>query len=494
MPKAGESFTDPATGKTYKYTEGNQWREYVNGKKTNTLLPGNSFAGGASAGAAGTPARSQEHTQQLALAQQLVQNQVGTGPNSITQAQADAEIARLQGLSFNDLKSANEAAQTATGSPRAPSSPQSQPFGAATGLNPLASPAPYKTPTDIANTQDLLNQQNVSRQEAINRPGELNAFGGSNYVQNPDGTVTRVSTIGNLNPMDTAGWTGEQFSNQSYIDRALQGIAGEGGENNKGMAGLLPQLRGMFSEALNFNNAPAAPDANGYQADRSHVENSLYDRFAQVNEPLFERQQAQFREQMANRGIPPGSEKYKQQYEQLQRAQNDARQSARTNAIQLGGQEQQRLFEDTNTLRGNSINETMTLRQNPLNELKGLLGTVNPVNMPQFNQTANVNVPQTDFANIANSFLTRASNEELAKAGFANQLAVQGLAGEQALAQQAQGFQNQQTLNDQNFQHQQQLNQQNRPSFGQTLGGLGGGFLGGLFSGLGNSFGSSLFG
>lgn len=438
---------------------------------------------------------------ELQQAKSNLQRQVGDpASGGITQAQADAEFARLQKAPLNEVIRGNLAASaqnSGQAGPRAPGYPQSAPFGAANGQNPLASEAPYKTPSDIVNTQDLLNQQNISRQQALNRMGELNPFGGQNYIQNPDGTITKVNTIGDLNPLDTAGWTGEQYRNQSYIDRALQAIAGEGGANNQGQAGLLPQLRGMFSKGLDYGGFNPIPTSDQFSSDRGRVEDSLYNRFATVNEPVFRKQQEDFEQQMADRGIAPGSELYQKQYEQLQRAQNDARQSARTSAIGMGGQEQQRLFENANTVRNQQIGEAQQLRAQPLTDLRGLLSAVNPVNLPQFNATANINVPTTDFAGPADNFLTRASNLETAKLGFANQLALANLNIEAAKESQAQGFQNQQALNQQEFGFQQQLANQNKPKspgFGDYLGSVGGGFLGGLLSGFGNKAGQSLFG
>ena len=55
MAKKGDKYTSP-DGKTWVYTEGNHWREYVNGKPTNNVtkdstppgsIPGSGGAGGA---------------------------------------------------------------------------------------------------------------------------------------------------------------------------------------------------------------------------------------------------------------------------------------------------------------------------------------------------------------------------------------------------------------------------------------------------------------
>lgn len=368
-----------------------------------------------------------------------------------------------------------------------PSSPLPRPFGGSV----IGNDQPYKTPGQIYNAQEAANQQNISQQLNVNRLGEISPYGSLQYVQGPNGEQIKVQTIGNQNPLTAAAWQGEQFQNQSYIDRALQAIAGEGGANNQGQAGLLPQLRGMFSSGLDFSNLSPAPNANNFGADRASAEKSLYDAFSQRNEPLFKQQSEELQQQLANRGIPIGSDLYNRTMESLGRQQSDARLQANAQATQFGQNEQNMLFNNALQARNQGIGEAQTLRNQPLTDLRGLLSAVNPLQLPQFNQTANVNVPTNNFAGTADNFLTRNSNADLAKAGFANQLALANLNNEAASQMQQAGFQNQQALQQQqqNF-----LAGQNNNSGSSFLGQLGGGFLGGLFGGVGNSFGQSIGG
>jgi hypothetical protein len=366
---------------------------------------------------------------------------------------------------------------------QAPSAPLPSAF-----QNPqIKSDVDNESPEGIANTQGGLDQQYISDQMAANRPNEINAFGASQYVQGPDGTITRLSSVGNVNPLTSLGWQGEQYQNQSYIDRALQAIAGEGGANNQGQSGLLPQLRGMFSSGLDFQNFSPVPTADQFSGDRQRVEDSLYKRFADVNEPLFNRQREQFDQTMANRGIPVNSQLYNQQLEQLNRSQNDARQSARTQAVSMGGQEDQRLYENAGTSRNQQINEALTQRNQPLTDLRGLLSAVNPLQLPQFNQTANVNVAQNPYSQLADNSLNRATSLQTAQFGPAATIEAAQIGAESALAQGAQQFQNQQALNQQQFGYQQQLANQNQPSSSSFWGNLGGAALNGFFSGVGNN-------
>lgn len=479
--KAGTkvTFSDGSTGYV---TEGKNYRIDSGpnkGKLWSGAAPGTAPA--PAAGVPATPVVTQDKLLELQRAAENLQNQVGSG--GISQVQADAEFNRLQNTSLNEIRAGNQAASAITGSPNAPDTPQVTPFGEAQGYTPLGSEKNANTPVGITNTQDLLNQQYASRQQALNRPDEVNPFGGKDFIQNPDGTVTQVSTIGNLDPKAVQGWTGQQFGNQSYIDRSLQAIAGEGGQNNQGFAGLLPQLRGMFSKPLDYSGFSAVPTSDQFGAERQRVEDQLYKRFADVNEPIFQKQLEDFQQQMANQGVTPDTVKYKNQFEQLQRAQNDARQGTRAQALGMGGQEQQRFYENALITRGQQIWEAQQLRGQPLSELRGLLSSVNPVQMPQFNQTANINVPATNFAGSAENALTRKANLESAKLGFANQMALAELGASAAAAQQQQGFQNQQALSNQQFQQNQDLQNQNKPGFGDYAAGFLGPVLG---AGIGN--------
>lgn len=373
------------------------------------------------------------------------------------------------------------------GNQPSPAPPLPAPFGP-TGVT---NKTPLNTAQDITNAQAPLNQQYISQQLALNRPSEVNPYGTSTYYTDPTGRQIRVSGIGNVSPEASQAWTGEQFQNQSYIDRALQAIAGEGGANNQGMAGYLGQLRQLGATPFDYSGITALPSANDYGADRQRIEDSIYNQYSSVFEPQFQKERSDFEQQMADRGIAPGNAQYTKLLDDLTRRQNEQRQQIRGQAIQEGGQEQQRLFENTVGLRSQGIKERLQQRQQPLSEFSTVLGLVNPYQQPQFSGMSNVAVPQNDLAGAALNLKGLANQLAGIKLQGENALAVMGLQGENAQSlQQLQG-QQQQQLQQNQFQNQQNLlNQQQN----QNRGNFWGNILGSVGSGLAAGLGSSLFG
>lgn len=99
-----------------------------------------------------------------------------------------------------------------------------------------------------------------------------------------------------------------------------------------------PAMQSRINAVQNYT-APQA-DAN----TRTRIENQIYNTWKGRNDPVFAQQWNDFRQQMANQGIPETSELYKRQATQLSQQQNDARQQAQSQATQMGGEEMQRQF------------------------------------------------------------------------------------------------------------------------------------------------------
>lgn len=99
--------------------------------------------------------------------------------------------------------------------------------------------------------------------------------------------------------------------------------------------------------------------------------------------------------QLIAQGIPPGSEAFQREMEQLDRKQTDARQQAEISAQQQAGLEYQSSlagagadFTNANIRNQQAIQEALLNRQTPLNEISAFR-TGSQVNMPQFQAYGN---------------------------------------------------------------------------------------------------------
>lgn len=88
-----------------------------------------------------------------------------------------------------------------------------------------------------------------------------------------------------------------------------------------------------------FNPYARAPE-QGYVKALEQAQASVMDQFNRTMEPQFARQAQDFQQQMMAQGIDPNSDAYKIRFQEMQRAQNDARQSAMSQAYQLGMENQ----------------------------------------------------------------------------------------------------------------------------------------------------------
>jgi hypothetical protein len=114
------------------------------------------------------------------------------------------------------------------------------------------------------------------------------------------------------------------------------------------------------------------------------VEGRLMDLGSKRLDPMFARQADALATQLANQGIQPGSAAWKAQMDQFQQGKNDA-----YNQLLLNG-------------RGQSVQEILTERNQPLNEISALMSG-SQVSQPNFINKQMPTIPTTDTAGIINS-------------------------------------------------------------------------------------------
>ena len=127
-----------------------------------------------------------------------------------------------------------------------------------------------------------------------------------------------------------------------------------------------------YSTPFDYSSAPAAPEADA--AARQQVIDSLYGQSQSRLDPRFESERVAMENQLANSGIPRGSEAFASSMRDFNLGKNDAYQTAQNAAIQAGGAEQSRLFGIGTQARQNAISEQNYLRALPAAEQQQLMG------------------------------------------------------------------------------------------------------------------------
>lgn len=142
-------------------------------------------------------------------------------------------------------------------------------------------------------------------------------------------------------------------------------------------ANSLAQAQNAYANPFSYSGLPEVYGSGDLNAARSKAEEAIYSRL----DPQFNRDYDALRTQLANQGIGQGSEAYNREIENFNKAKTDARMQA----VLFGGQEADRLFNQSLTNRQQAISEYERQRNAPLNEYAALTGGVQVQN-PQFQQ------------------------------------------------------------------------------------------------------------
>jgi hypothetical protein len=265
-------------------------------------------------------------------------------------------------------------------------------------------------PKETAAAQTTSNVNTAVANTALNNANEVNPYGSVNYAisgyQDIDGqkvpTYTKTTT---LDPSQQ-----RLLDQQNQLGEQMNGIAGR----------QLGTLDTTLSKPIDFSGAPAAPTA-----DRAKYEEALFNR---IN-PELHRSRSALEAQLANQGIMPGSEAYREAIALSDRGINDARSQAVIGAGDYAGQE----LSQGQSARNNYIQEQLTARNQPINEISTLMNG-GQVTMPQFQQYQGGNIAGTDVAGITQAAYQNqmaAYNQKLASRN-AMMGGIAGLAGKAA--------------------------------------------------------------
>lgn len=231
-------------------------------------------------------------------------------------------------------------------------------------------------PKVTAEAQTSSNVNTAMANTALSNANEVNPYGSVNYAisgyQDIDGR--QVPTYTKTTTLDPAQQ--QLLDQQNQLGSQMNGIAGR----------QLSNLDTTLSKPVDFSGAPAAPTA-----DRSKYEEAMFNR---IN-PELQRSRSALESQLANQGVMPGSEAYREAIALSDRGINDARNQTVLSAGDYAGQE----LSQGQSARNAAVQEILTQRNQPINEISTLMNG-GQVTMPQFQQYQGGNIAGTDIAGI----------------------------------------------------------------------------------------------
>lgn len=237
-----------------------------------------------------------------------------------------------------------------------------------TSSPPPQAPLPQQAtidPAAIARAQSDLNKNTAIMNFGLNAVNQKNPYGSLTYKQVGtwnDGTP-RYEAETTLSPEEMnkqrQQWALDSSANQTALDQ-------------------FGRVQGMLSSPFKLGN-----DA---------VESRLMDLGMKRLSPLFQRQQDALENKLSNMGFARGTDAWDREMALNQQGQNDA-----INQLLLTG-------------RGQANQELMAERNQPLSELERL-STLGQVQQPNFINTPNTNVANTDLAGITANAANVATNQ-----------------------------------------------------------------------------------
>lgn len=217
-------------------------------------------------------------------------------------------------------------------------------------------------PAQTANAQYGYNKQAMLDTLKYNTLNQTNPYGSVTWQRDANGVPTG-QTI-SLSP-DVQNWLNNQFGLSSGVGSAA-----------------LSQVGNLPTSPFSLSNIPSTAD----------IAQGLYKQSSDLLKPQFDQQTNALNVQLAQRGLPIGSEASDLATKQLQANQNTALTNAANNATAAAGQEQQRQI-------GNALTQYML----PYQQLQTLEGLTPGYSLPSFQSTPTVQEASPDYTSTVNN-------------------------------------------------------------------------------------------
>lgn len=126
-----------------------------------------------------------------------------------------------------------------------------------------------------------------------------------------------------------------------------------------------------YAEPWSPQNIPQAPNPTDFLGDRARIEDELFSRLTKNTERDYLREKERMEQTLSNRGIPlnPADPQYRENMQYLDEKYNGIRSDARSQAVQMGGQEFQRYMDTGRGLSNDAFNRQLGTRQQQFGEL-----------------------------------------------------------------------------------------------------------------------------
>jgi hypothetical protein len=242
-----------------------------------------------------------------------------------------------------------------------------------------SSPPAAPNPGLAVAAQSAANKDAIRESARVSSIDQFTPFGSLTFTRDDEGLPT--SQIQSLT-----------VPQQNLVDKQLS-LGNTLGAAAQNQAAFLPQdqfnLDGVSSaqpSALDFSGLAGISPQSG-QA----VEQATFDRGLSLLQPEFQQQQERLNQQLANQGLPTGSEAFGAEQSRFQRGRDETLSRLANDAVLAGRQEQSRLFGQDLTqrqqgiseqlqnigladqARSRDINERLLQRTQPFNELSAFL-------------------------------------------------------------------------------------------------------------------------
>jgi hypothetical protein len=246
-----------------------------------------------------------------------------------------------------------------------------------------APPAPaIPDPEKTAAAQGNMNQNTATTQQLLNMTNQVTPDGsltynqtGNNSFVGADGKTYSVPQFTATQTLSPTGQKLNDLTNQTKLNVGQIGVDQSA------------KIGSILGTNVNLNN-----DA---------VESRLMDLGTKRLNPQFARDEEALRSRLVNSGIREGSDAWNSEMTRFGQTKNDA-----FNQLLLGG-------------RGQSINEILTERNQPLNEIAALMSG-SAVSQPNFTNTPQTNVAGTDYAGMVANNYNAQNDQWKAKVGQQN--------------------------------------------------------------------------